>query len=660
MDAGVFVTTQVTTCETANCWSLYGTGLPNAPAMQLVASAAMPAGDGRAGELRVATYGRGVWQIPLVTASVAAQPAIALAPSSLSFGSQAVSTASAAQTMTVTNNGSAPLTVRRIAVSEAQLPLGPQAEFTSTDTCIGASVAAAQSCSISVRFVPAAAGARSATMTIYANVAGGQATAALSGTATAAGAVVLTPATLTFPQTNVNATGAAQNIAVSNTSGATVALGAATISGDFTLSANTCGASLAANTGCTVAISFAPKASGARVGTFTMTADNTVLTAALSGSAVLPATDGLSPSALTFAVQTLGTTSAPQQVTVTNEGDVALTLISAQTTGDFTAANACGNSLAAHSTCAISVVFQPKSLGLGTGTLIVADQYRSQTIPLTGTGIAPAGVSLSPLSSLAFPATGVGLSSSPQIVTLTNNDGATLSIATVAIDGDFAVIPGSNTCGSTLAVAASCTLQIAFTPTAGGGRTGTLTMNDSAPNSPQRLTLSGAGVDFALAANGPTSVTIASGQSATFPLLFTSGAAVANMAVSLACTGAPQNSSCKIAPASLAIDGNQTTVLVTVITGTTSASTPLSHRSIFWAVLLMPVGIALRRRKIFSVLGLCVLMTASGCGAGRLIPARSNPGGGGGAVTPPGSYNVTVTGVGAGLTRTVRLTLIVQ
>jgi hypothetical protein len=661
MDAGVFATTQVTTCETANCWSVYGTGLPNAPVMQLVASVAMPTGDGRAGELRAATYGRGVWQIPLLTASGAPQPAIALAPSSLSFASQPVSTASVAQNITVTNTGSASLTVSQVAISQAQLPLGPQTEFASTDTCVQANIAVGQSCTISVRFVPVATGARSATMTIYANVAGGQSTVALSGTATAAGAVILAPIALTFPQTGVNATSAAENITISNTGSATVAIGAPAISGDFTISANTCATTLAANTGCTVAITFAPKASGARTGTFTITGDSSVLTASLNGTAVLPATDALSPTSLTFAAQALGTGSRAQQVTLANSGDVALTLISAQATGDFTAVNSCGNSLAAHSICAISVVFQPKSLGTQAGTLIVADQYRSQTITLNGTGIAPAGVSLSPLFGLTFPATGVSLSSAPQTVTLTNNGGVALSIATLAIAGDFAVIPGSNTCGSALAVGASCTLQIAFTPTAGGTRTGALTINDSAPNSPQALTLTGAGVDFKLAPNGPSSVTVTSGQSAVFPLLFTSGPAVAGSTASLSCTGAPQNSTCKVVPASLAIDGNTTTVAVTVLTGTTSASTHLSNGDIYWAIVLMPVGlIVVGRRKILPVLAVCLLLVASGCGAGRLIPAATNPGSGGGVPTPSGSYNITVTATAAGLTQSVNLTLVVQ
>ncbi len=661
MDSGVYVTTQVSTCETTNCWSVYGTGLPNSPVTSLIAAQAMPTGDGRAGELRAATYGRGVWQIPLLNASTAAQPAITLAPATLSFASQPVATASSAQSVTVTNSGSASLTISQIAISQAQLPLGPQSEFTSTDNCIGSSIAIGQSCNIGVRFVPAATGARNATMTIYANVAGGQTTVALTGTATAAGSVTLLPVALTFPQTSVNAASSAQNITISNTSTGTVALGAAAVTGDFTISANTCSSSLATNTGCTVAISFRPTASGARSGTFTITGDNNELSASLSGSAVLPATDALSPAALSFAAQILGASSAAQQVTITNSGDVALTLIATQATGDFTAANSCGNSLAAHSTCSISVVFQPKTLGSAAGTLIVSDQYRTQTITLSGTGVAPAGVSLSPLFGVTFPATGIALISSPQTVTLTNNGGVALSIATLAISGDFAVVAGSNTCSSTLAVGAACSLQVAFTPTTGGARTGALTISSNAPGSPQTLALNGAGVDFALAANGISTVTVTSGQSGVFPLLFTSGLAVAGSTVSLTCTGAPQNSTCKIVPASLAIDGSTTTVAVTIVTGTTSASIAGHSGNIFWAILFVPVGmIAVRRRRILPALACCVLLVAGGCGEGRLIPSASGPGSGSGAVTPAGTYNIVVTATSTGLTRTVNLSLIVQ
>jgi hypothetical protein len=261
LDTGVYVTTQVATCSSANCWSIYGTSLPNAPVVELTAAAAMPTGDGRTGELRAATYGRGIWQIPLLTALSPAEPDIALSPATLTFNDQAVATASSPQVLSVTNSGSAPLTVTGVAIT---------GDFTETDTCTSAPIAASQTCTIQIRFSPTATGSRTGLVTISGNIPGGQATAALSGTGTPAAPVILDPLTLKFPATNINATSAAQNIAISNTGGTATTLQTPTVTGaGFRISVNTCTSTLRPDTGCTVAITFTPTASGNLTGAFT-------------------------------------------------------------------------------------------------------------------------------------------------------------------------------------------------------------------------------------------------------------------------------------------------------------------------------------------------------------------------------------------------------
>src|SRR5271170_1608777 len=389
LDTGVYVTAQVTTCASANCWSVYGTSLPNAPIIELAVAAAMPTGDGRTGELRAATYGRGVWQIPLLTASTAVQPSIRLSATALSFGTQAIATASTPQTITVTNTGSASLTVSLVTVT---------GDFNETDTCTAASIAINSTCTIQVRFLPTATGNRSGVLTVFGNVSGGQATAALSGIGSAAAAVILDPISLSFPATTINATSLVQNITISNTGGTSVTLQTPSVLGaDFKITADTCGASLGPSVGCTVSIAFIPTASGVRSGTFTITDDSGTQTASLSGTGTSPATDALAPLALTFGAQQITTASAAQQITLTNSGDLPLTLIAAQiTSGDFTAVNSCGNSLNPHSTCSIGIAFEPKNIGALTGLLSVSDQYRTQTVTLNGTGVAPPGVSLAP------------------------------------------------------------------------------------------------------------------------------------------------------------------------------------------------------------------------------------------------------------------------
>jgi hypothetical protein len=661
LDTGVYVTTQVTTCASANCWSIYGTSLPNAPVVELSAASGMTTGDGRMGELRAATYGRGLWQIPLLTASTAVQPSINLSPNALTYSTQAVATASAPQTITVTNTGSAPLTVSLVTTT---------GDFNETDSCAAGPIAVSSTCTVQVRFLPTATGSRSGVLTVYGNVPGGQATAALSGIGSPAAAIVLDPVALTFPSTTINATSAAQNITVSNTSGSSVALQTPSVTGiDFRITANTCGTSLGPSTGCTVAITFTPTASGSRSGTFTISDDAGTQSASLSGIGTSPATDVLSPLALTFGPQQITTASPAQQITLTNSGDLPLTLIAAQiTSGDFTVVNACGNSLNPHSTCSINVAFQPKNVGTISGSLTISDQYRTQTVTLNGIGVAPPGVSLAPFSTVNFPATGVDLISAAQTVTLTNNGGVPLLVQSVAITGDYLILPGSNTCGSSVDVGAACTMQVAFAPTAGGPRSGSIAVADNAANSPQTLSLTGSGVDFTLNPNGGTSLTITNGQNAVYPLLLSSAANIPGTAT-FTCTGAPANSTCNVTPASVAL-GNTTTVSVTVLTGVTTAADrarpSVNRTDMAWLAALFPLSLLMLRRtwrsRLVSLVVLCCLIVASGCGAGRAIPLESgsNPNPPTSPVTPTGTYTVVASASSGGLTRTVNLTLIVK
>jgi hypothetical protein len=656
MDTGVYVTTQVASCAAANCWSVFGTGLPNAPAVGLAAAAEIATGDGRSGELRVGTYGRGIWEIPLVTATSSAAPAMMLNPVSLTFAMQAVATASAAQTILVTNSGSAVFTVTQVVAS---------GDFNETDNCVGAGIAVGASCAVQVRFLPTATGARGGVLTVYGNVLGGQATATLTGLGVAGAAIVLNPLTVTYSATNVGVVSAAQDITVSNTGGVTATLQTPVVTGDFAITADTCGATLAANVGCTVVVAFQPTASGTQTGSFSITDSAGTQTASLTGVGTMPATDTLSPLSLSFGAQPLNTTSAAQQVTLTNSGDAALTLIAGQiTSGNFTVVNSCGNSLNGHSSCSMLVAFVPKSVGAGVGVLMVSDQFRSQMVALNGTGVAPAGVSLSPVGMVSFAATGVGLSAAAQTVTLTNNGGLALTIQSVAVTGDFAIVAGTDTCGASLAVGAACMAQVVFAPMAAGSRVGSLMVVDNAAGSPQSLQLTGTGVDFALSANGSAAATISAGSPAVYGLLLSSVAGVPGT-VAFSCTGAPAHATCLVNPASAALGGTST-VTVTVATSVAGASLRWpGERQVVWLAGLLPFGmLALRRRGLRRLGGIammgCVLMVA-GCGVSRIIPATDASSPGGPVVpTPAGTYSLVVSGTSAGLVRSVGLTLIVQ
>src|SRR5206468_3251748 len=115
---------------------------------------------------------------------------------------------------------------------------------------------------------------------------------------------------------------------------------------------------------------------------------------------------------------------------------------------------------------------------------------------------ANAAVTLSP-TSLSFGNQLVGTTSAARTVTLNNGANSVLSITSIATSGDFSQ---TNNCGSSLPKQSSCTISVTFRPTAGGSRTGTLTVTDSANNSPQTASLSGTGTTAPAVSLSPTSL----------------------------------------------------------------------------------------------------------------------------------------------------------
>ena len=218
----------------------------------------------------------------------------------------------------------------------------------------------------------------------------------------------------------------------------------------------------------------------------------------------------IAPGSLAFGNQTINTTSAAQTVTLTNTGNAALSIAGITVTGtnasDFAQTNTCGSSLAASANCTITVTFTPSASGSRTASVSISDNASGspQTVSLSGTGTAPVD-SLSP-TSLAFGNQSVGTTSTAQTATLSNTGSTALSITSLALTGtnasDFAQ---TNTCGSSVAAGANCTISVTFTPAASGSRTASVSITDNASGSPQTVSLSGTGT-AALASLSPTSL----------------------------------------------------------------------------------------------------------------------------------------------------------
>jgi hypothetical protein len=427
-------------------------------------------------------------------------PIAGLSAPSLSFSSQNIGATSAAQVLTLSNTGNASLTITSIALSGTN-----PGDYAQTNTC-GSSVAASSSCTINLTFTPTAPGPRTATLTVTDNsnnVAGSTQSASLTGTGTGP-AVSLSPASLTFTSQSVGTTSASQSVTLTNTGNANLTFSSFTVtggnSGDFA-ETNTCPATLTAGVDCTVTVTFTPAGVGSRSAAVSImdSASTSPQTIGLTGTGSGPLVS-LTAASLTFASQSVGTTSPAQTVTVNNTGNATLNIstvgVSGANSGDFGQSGTCGSPVPAGSSCTISVTFTPTGFGSRLATVNITDNAAGspQAITLTGTGSAPFGA-LTP--TLTFASQNVGSTSAAQTLTLNNNGNASLSITGITLtganSGDYAQ---TNTCGSSVAASSSCTISVTFTPAAPGTRTATLTVTDNSNNvagSTQSATLTGTG-----------------------------------------------------------------------------------------------------------------------------------------------------------------------
>jgi hypothetical protein len=340
-----------------------------------------------------------------------------------------------------------------------------------------------------------------------------------NGTGTTAAVLSVTGGPLAFGTVTDGTTSAAMTLTLHNTGTASGTGIALTFSNaDFSRPAGaaggTCTATLAAAATCTINVVFAPGTTvGAVTGTLTITANVTVTGspvslsgtgAASTGTAVLSVTGG----PLTFNTAS-GTTSASQQLTLHNTGTAAASGITLAFTTGFSrpgggAGGTCGATLAAATTCTINVVFTaPATAGTTNGSLTITASVAVSGSPVTLTGNSVAAVrniTVTP-NPAAFGSVQVG---STQTLTLTitasASNNATAARPTVA--APFARTGGS--CGGAIAIGATCTYIVGFTPTSATASTGTMTDTGVTINGGTGETLTGTGVASRLALTGPS------------------------------------------------------------------------------------------------------------------------------------------------------------
>ena len=443
-------------------------------------------------------------------------PIISLSTNSIDFGNQNVGTPSATLNVTITNSVQLSLNISSVT---------GVGDFGFSANCPATLVPNA-SCLLAVTFTPLTAGLLAGRISVNSNAGAGDSGISLSGTGVFVprANIAFNPASVNFGDQAVGSTSATQTLFISNTGQVNLELRSLTftntafnlgtpVSADNPRNHPACagGMSIVPGTSCALGISFALADVLAITGSLTIT-HNATPTGVVGTSNVSLAGNGTPrreplirvSAGLNFVEQVVGTTSAPQSVTLTNSGTinmivsgVSVTPTNASTNAtDFTvaAAASCGT-LIPNANCILNVSFTPSApFGAKAARLNInsnATNASAGVVSLLGTAL-PLPVPVVQLSatSIGFGTVIFGGEPVRQRLTVTNVGIRPLVISGMSVTGDYAQ---THTCSTALQPNQSCEVSITLAPQSLGQRDGILTINSNAPSSPDRVSLSGNG-----------------------------------------------------------------------------------------------------------------------------------------------------------------------
>ena len=493
-------------------------------------------------------------------------------PGALDFPAQLVGT-SAAEPIVITNLGynltPTDISITSLGVLPANPAEGISGDFSETNNCPTA-LAPGASCTVNVQYQPTAGAdgiefnqlaledSYGQTGTAFPDLRAMRSSSALvaSGGSNQLGR---NNAPLQFGAQNEGATPLPRVVSLTNISSQQVTLSGFEVSGPFSQT-NNCSGALAPKTSCRVSISFVPTGNGNFTGTVTVgnSGQGGATVINMTGTGLIPSALSVDPLTLQFGSVLAGTTST-LPLTLTNVTSATVSILSYALSTNFSQTNNCGGSLAAGGTCTVSVSFTPTALGPITGTITIQPSGAgpAQVVSLSGTGATALEFSA---QSLTFGDQNDGTTSPPQTVEIGNSGAAPVTISSVSVSAPFLLV--SNSCVTTLATYADCTVQVAFSPASGVGVSdGELTVvaNDfegthviplsGTATSLPIVNLSPASLNFGSQAMSSTSAaqTVTVSNTGTLSLAFSSIIASGPFVESNTCGAAvPVNGSCSI------------------------------------------------------------------------------------------------------------------
>lgn len=644
-----------TTGEATGSVTVLGTPTDNSPALQTIAY--------------MIGYGQGTGSLNVSGAFIPGAP--------LTFG-QLNSGQTTQQVVTLTNNGLSTVHVRRIT---------SEPPFLSTNTC-AAPLAPNATCAITLTYAPTDEVSTSSGVTVRTDTgaliiesdsATSPYTVALEGRVQSLGSsspaspsvlatFALSESALTFANTQVGNASPTQTVTLTNTGTRALQVSAVLFPPDFTGTYN-CSTLLPGNS-CTLTVQFTPGAAStaaARSGTVEIQTDGATsleYISLLGASTPSPLT--FTPATLTFGTVNVGA-SSQLTVTVTNTSATPITFNGVTASGDYTVGRgtcpANGATLAAGSSCVLSVTFKPTTTGVRTGTLSLYSDATQLPLTVALTGNAVASQLTANPSALAFGPIAVR---SPANLTLTllNSGSAPVTGLASTLTGpdaaDFAVtVPCPIT---TLAPNQACSVTVTFTPSHLGPESATLAIASSDPNSPLLVPLSGSGAQpggFTLTVDGGPSATqtVKSGSPAIYTLVITpTGGFTGSVALTCTPTIPAEYASCSVLQSQISLANGPVTSMATINTITSLATRSIAFAGIF---ALLPWWRRRTTRRwvanaLIALSAILSLAAITGCGGGKNNNLR---------YSPPGAYQWQVTASstsGPVISQTVTLNLIIQ
>jgi Abnormal spindle-like microcephaly-assoc'd, ASPM-SPD-2-Hydin/Protein of unknown function (DUF1573) len=397
---------------------------------------------------------------------------------------------SSAKTVTLTNTGSAIVTISGISVTGAG--------FTASGPHLPIALSAGQSTTITVMFKPTAGAPDTGTITITSNALEPTMDVTLSGTGTTSAVLNASASSIAFGTITVGSE-ITKTIQLANAGTGSVTISGMTVSGaGVSVTGLAVPASLAAGADANLTITYKPTAAGALSGKVSIAsnASDSSLVVDLSGTATTTPSSALTatPSSITFGNVVVGTESS-QTIRLANSGTATVTVSALAPSVSTVSVSGLSvpMTLAPGASASFTAAFKPTAASNVSGAITVKSNATDSSMPidLTGTGETAAVQLIASPTSVSFGSASVGSANSKQVI-VKNTGNTNASISSVAVAGTGFSLSGSST-SVVLTPGQSETYTVNFDPKSAANDTGTLTVASNASGSPMSVALSGTG-----------------------------------------------------------------------------------------------------------------------------------------------------------------------